>query len=76
MRGRALGLSFGTSGCEMSITLCVMSHVGGMDRGSSSILGQNGQRHSGIYCLAIFATHSGDGKSDGLSESGPVIYQA
>lgn len=60
----------------LSITLCVMSHVGGVDRGSSRILGWNGRRRSGIYCLAIFATHSEDGKSSGLSERRPVIYQA
>lgn len=60
----------------MSITLCVMSHVGGVDRKSGRILGRNGRRHSGIYCLAIFAIHSRDGENGGLLERGPVIYQA
>lgn len=60
----------------MSITLCVMSHVGGVDRKSGRMLGRNGRRHSGIYCLAIFATHSRDGENGGLLEKRPVIYQA
>lgn len=46
----------------MSITLCMISHVGDVEKESSRILGRNGKRRSGIYCLAIFATHSGDGK--------------